>query len=117
MRNLFIAVIAFACLATVSNAQQSSASPMRAGMIGLDTSHVPAFARLFNKENAEGDLAGVKVVAGYPGGTDIPASKDRVGKFTDQLREMKIEIVNTIPELLQKVDVVMLESVDGRIHL
>ena len=40
-----------------------------------------------------------------------------MGKFTDQLREMKIEIVNTIPELLKRVDVVLLESVDGRIHL
>src|SRR4051812_11701175 len=97
--------------------QESSAKVIRAGMIGLDTSHVPAFARLFNKPDATGDLAGIKVVAGYPGGTDIPASRDRVGKFTDQLREMKIEIVDSIPRLLEKVDVVMLESVDGRIHL
>ena len=28
-----------------------------------------------------------------------------------------MEIVDTIPKLLEKVDVVMLESVDGRIHL
>lgn len=90
---------------------------LRAGMIGLDTSHVPAFARTLNSDKATGDLAGVQVVAGYPGGTEIPASRDRVGKFTDQLRGMKIEIVPTIPELLKKVDVVMLESVDGRIHL
>jgi hypothetical protein len=93
------------------------AKTLRAGMIGLDTSHVPAFARTLNSEKATGDLAGVKVVAGYPGGTEIPASRDRVEKFTDQLRGMNIEIVQTIPELLEKVDVVMLESVDGRIHL
>jgi hypothetical protein len=86
-------------------------------MIGLDTSHVPAFAKLFNNPNATGDVTEIKVVAGYPGGTDIPASRDRVGKFTDQLREMKIEIVDSIPELLKRVDVVLLESVDGRIHL
>lgn len=97
--------------------QDSPARTIRAGMIGLDTSHVPAFARLFNSDQAAGDLAGIKVVAGYPGGTDIPASRDRVVKFTDQLREMKIEIVKTIPELLRRVDVVLLESVDGRIHL
>jgi predicted dehydrogenase len=86
-------------------------------MIGLDTSHVPAFARLFNSPKATGELAGIKVVAGYPGGTDIPASRDRVKGFTDQLRAMGIEIVETIPQLLAKVDVVLLESVDGRIHL
>jgi predicted dehydrogenase len=86
-------------------------------MIGLDTSHVPAFAKIFNSPKATGDLAGIKVVAGYPGGTDIPASRDRVKGFTEQLRGMGIEIVDTIPQLLEKVDVVLLESVDGRIHL
>jgi predicted dehydrogenase len=105
------------CGSSVLTAQEKTAATIRAGMIGLDTSHVPAFCRIFNRDNASGDLAGIKVVAGYPGGTDIPASRDRVGKFTDQLREMKIEIVNTIPELLKRVDVVLLESVDGRIHL
>src|SRR5262249_9761445 len=90
---------------------------IRAGMIGLDTSHVPAFAKIFNNPKSTGDVVGIKVVAGYPGGTEIPASRDRVGKFTDQLRSMQIEIVDTIPKLLEKVDVVLLESVDGRIHL
>jgi predicted dehydrogenase len=98
-------------------AQDQPAKTIRAGMIGLDTSHVPAFAKFFNNPKAEGDAAGIRIVAGYPGGTDIPASRDRVGKFTDNLREMKIEIVDSIPELLKKVDVVLLESVDGRIHL
>ncbi len=90
---------------------------IRAGMIGLDTSHVPAFAKVFNNPKADGEVAGIRVVAGYPGGTDIPASRDRVAKFTENLREMKIEIVDSIPKLLEKVDVVLLESVDGRIHL
>src|SRR3989454_2963964 len=92
-------------------------APLRAGMIGLDTSHVPAFAKIFNNPNATGDLAGIRIVAGYPGGTDIPASRDRVKGFTEQLRAMGIEIVDSIPTLLEKVDVVLLESVDGRIHL
>lgn len=86
-------------------------------MIGLDTSHVPAFTKVFNSLKATGDVAGIKVVAGYPGGTDIPASRDRVKGFTEQLRGMGVEIVETIPQLLEKVDVVLLESVDGRIHL
>src|SRR5262245_50685322 len=107
-------MLVWACTA---QAQDANAKVIRAGMIGLDTSHVPAFAKLFNNPKATGDVAEVKVVAGYPGGTDIPASRDRVGKFTDQLREMKIEIVDSIPELLKRVDVVLLESVDGRIHL
>jgi hypothetical protein len=96
---------------------QEPAKLWRAGMIGLDTSHVPAFTRIFNTAMPDSDMAGVKVVVGYPGGTDIPASRDRVEKFTEQIRGMGVEIVDSIPALLEKVDVVLLESVDGRIHL
>jgi hypothetical protein len=98
-------------------AQENPPATIRAGMIGLDTSHVPAFTQIFNSPKATGDLAGIKVVAGYPGGTDIPASRDRVKGFTEKVRAMGVEIVDTIPALLEKVDVVLLESVDGRIHL
>jgi len=96
---------------------QDDLKPLRAGIVGLDTSHVPAFTKLFNKGETEGELAGIKVTAGYTGGTDMPASRDRKEKFTQQLRDMGVEIVPTIAELLAKVDVVLLESVDGRIHL
>lgn len=98
-------------------AQEQSPKTIRARIIGLDTSHVPAFTRIFNNPKATGDIAGIKVVAGYPGGTDFPPSRDRVAKFTEQLRGMGVEIVDSIPALLEKVDVVLLESVDGRIHL
>jgi predicted dehydrogenase len=101
----------------VAHPQEPPSATIRAGMIGLDTSHVPAFARIFNHAGATSELAGIKIVAGYPGGTDLPASRDRVGKFTEELRGMGIEIVDSIPKLLPKVDVVLLESVDGRIHL
>jgi hypothetical protein len=69
-------------------AEEKPAKTIRAGMIGLDTSHVPAFAKIFNDAKADGELAGIKVVAGYPGGTDIPASRDRVARFTEQLRSI-----------------------------
>ena len=111
------ALLAVLILPIFMNSRAADPSPLRAGMIGLDTSHVPAFAKIFNDPRASGDLAGIKVIAGYPGGTDFPASRDRVGMFTEQLRGMGIEIVDSIPKLLEKVDVILLESVDGRIHL
>ena len=118
MRQRLQAVIAL--LLIVANGHcvlaDDNASQIRAGMIGLDTSHVPAFANAINNPDARGDLRSIKVVAGYPGGTDFPASANRVKGFTQNLRDMGIEIVETIPELLEKVDVVLLESVDGRIH-
>jgi len=92
--------------------------PLRAGIIGLDTSHAPAFAELLNGPKAVGDLAGVKVVAAFPGGSpDIPASADRVEGYTKKFVELGVEIVPSIEALLPKVDVVLLESVDGRPHL
>src|SRR5262249_20261688 len=55
----------------------------------------------------------------YPGGSpDLPASRDRVAGYTKQLRDkFGVEIVDSIDALLPKVDVVLLESVDGRPHL
>ena len=91
---------------------------LRAGIIGLDTSHAPAFAGVLNGPKATGELGGVKVVAAFPGGSpDVPASADRVEGFTKRLAEMGVEIVPSIDALLPKVDVVLLESVDGRPHL
>lgn len=93
--------------------------PLRAGIIGLDTSHVVAFTQTLNNPKAEGVLSRVRVVAAYRGGSsDIPDSRDRIEGFTKTLREkFGIEIVDSIDELLKKVDVVLLESVDGRPHL
>jgi predicted dehydrogenase len=108
---------ALAIFTSLTVATRAAETVLRAGMIGLDTSHVPAFAKLFNDPAAPGHIPGIKIVAGYPGGTDLPASKNRVAGFTEDLRKMGIEIVPSIAALLQKVDVVLLESVDGRIHL
>jgi predicted dehydrogenase len=89
---------------------------LRAGIIGTDTSHVPAFTELLNKTRPEWR---VKVVAAYKGGSpDLPVSADRVEKFAAAIRDRHgVEIVGGIDELLGKVDVVLLESVDGRPHL
>src|SRR5215216_3375767 len=95
-----------------------AADVIRVGIIGCDTSHVPAFTKLFNDPKAAGDMAGFKVVAAFPGGSqDIPSSRDRVQKFTDDLKAAGVEIVDSIPALCEKVDAVLLESVDGRPHL
>jgi hypothetical protein len=113
---LFVGLLLAACGAL--GQAQEPAKAIRVGMIGLDTSHVIAFSGVLNDPQASGDLAGVRVVAGYPGGSaDIPSSRDRVEKYTELLRGKGVEIVASIDELLQKVDVVMLESVDGRPHL
>jgi predicted dehydrogenase len=95
-----------------------AAEPLRVGIVGCDTSHAIAFTKAINDPAASGAASAVEVVAAFPGGSpDIPSSADRVGAFTDQLRGMGIEIVDSIPALVEKCDVFLLESVDGRKHL
>ncbi|HYG77327.1 MAG TPA: Gfo/Idh/MocA family oxidoreductase [Planctomycetota bacterium] len=98
--------------------QSFAAEVIKAGIIGADTSHVTAFTELLNSPKAEGDLAGIKVVACYPSfSADIPSSKDRVEGYKTKLTSMGVELVGSIDDLLAKVDVVLLENVDGRTHL
>lgn len=58
-------------------------------------------------------------MAAYKGGSpDLESSRSRVDKFAEELQsKYGVEIVADIPSLLSKVDAVLLESVDGRVHL
>lgn len=91
-------------------------SPLRIGLIGMDTSHVPAFTKLFHDPAASGDLAGFRVVAGLPDGSDTPMSRDRIEGFTNEARELGVEIVDSVEALVGMSDRLMILSVDGRIH-
>lgn len=91
-------------------------SPLRIGLIGMDTSHVPAFTKLFHDPDASGDLAGFRVVAGLPDGSDTPMSRDRIEGFTNEARELGVEIVDSVEALIERSDRLMILSVDGRIH-
>ena len=92
---------------------------IRAGMIGLDTSHVIAFTKYMNKPGVTDARSDVQIVAGVPAGSpDMPRSANRIGGYVKQLRnELGVEIVGSIDELVEKVDAVLLTSVDGRPHL
>ena len=91
---------------------------IRVGIIGLDTSHVVAFTQVLNDPNAGPDVANCPVVAAYPKGSpDIESSVSRVPGYTDKMKEMRVEIVDSIEILLTKVDAVLLETNDGRPHL
>jgi GFO/IDH/MocA oxidoreductase family protein len=96
----------------------AAAADLRIGIIGTDTSHVPAFTKLLNDTGPE-HLAGARVVAAFKGGSkDVPESFNRVDKFAEEIRtKYGVEIVDSIPALVSKVDAVLIESVDGRVHL
>ncbi len=90
----------------------------KVGIIGLDTSHSVAFISTLNKADAGPEFGGYKVVAAYPkGSSEIKSSYERIPKYTEDAIKQGVEIVNSIDELLLRVDVVLLETNDGRLHL
>lgn len=92
---------------------------LKLGIIGLDTSHVTAFTKLLHDDSAEYHVSGARVVVAYPGGTQSFAlSMNRVVGFTEELREGHgVEIVDSIEAVGEACDGILLESVDGRVHL
>ena len=116
MRFAAIAIL----MAAISTALGAEPEPwatkdLRAGIIGTDTSHVPAYTGLFAKHPEWR----IKVAAAFPGGSpDVKASAERVEQFAKTINEKYgVELVPSIEALLAKVDVVLIESVDGRPHL
>ncbi len=92
-------------------------STLKIGIVGLDTSHAPAFARLLNDAKNEFHVPGCQVVKAFPGGSKaFSMSMSRVGQFTEDLRSLGVEIVDSI-EALAGLDAYFLESVDGNQHL
>ena len=90
------------------------AADLRLGIVGTDTSHVPAFTKMLYEESL-----GAKVVAAWKGGSrDLEQSSSRVDNYAEEIRsKYGVEIVPDLDAMLAKVDAVLLESVDGRVHL
>ncbi len=90
----------------------------RIGIIGLDTSHSVAFTKEFVDPNTRAEMGGYKVVAAYPkGSSEIESSYNRIPKYTAEMKDLGVKIVDSIDALLDMVDVVLLETNDGRLHL
>lgn len=90
----------------------------RVGIIGLDTSHSISFTKLLNAETPSPEFDGYKVVAAYPyGSRDIKSAADVIPRFTEAIKKYNVEIVDSIEQLLQKSDAVLLLTNDGRLHL
>ena len=107
-------------LACVSASAEEAAKKI--GIIGLDTSHVVAFTTVFNKgpkNPADAPkFAGFRVTHAFAQGSkDIPESVSRVPEYSEKLKGMGVEIVDSIEKLCAQVDFVLLESNDGRVHL
>jgi predicted dehydrogenase len=60
----------------------------------------------------------LRVVAAYPfGSRDIESSASRIPTITAEMKALDVEIVDSVAELVKRVDCVLLETNDGKLHL
>lgn len=101
-----------------SAAAAEPAAPIKVGVIGLDNYQAVAFTQLFHDPKTAGDLAGIRVVAAFPTGSpDIEESVRELPRWTKDIQNYKVPIVDSVDTLLKQVDAVMIMSIDGRKHL
>ncbi|MCA9072244.1 MAG: Gfo/Idh/MocA family oxidoreductase [Planctomycetaceae bacterium] len=95
-----------------------AAEPIKVGIIGLDNYQAVAFTYLFHRAKEEEVLSEVKVVCAVPvGSPDIEESVQGLPRWIERFKAMDIELTDSIDGLLEKVDAVLVMSLDGRKHL
>jgi len=92
---------------------------LKIGLVGLDTSHVTAFCKCFNKADDPEHVPGGRITCAFPGGSpDFEQSIGRVEKFTKQSRdEFGVAILDKPEAVAEAVDLLFITAVDGRAHL
>lgn len=99
------------------NAIAVNLKDIKIGIIGLDTSHSVAFTKLLNARPALFGHEGVKVIAAFPArGSNIESNINRLPGFVAEMKKLGVRIVDSMEELLQESDVILLESNDGRMR-
>src|SRR5579864_4457191 len=124
----FLSVTTLGIVGSAARAQ--AAEPVRVGILGFDNYQAVEYVQFFNNPNAEGDLAGLRVVAAYPvTSPDYPESAALTERWQKQMLSAyqnptdpkdavpPVALVGSIDELLKRCDAVMIWSLDGRMHL
>jgi hypothetical protein len=90
---------------------------IRLGMVDFDTSHVVEFTKRINHIDIGEDqwVEGARVVAGVPGTSVL--SPERIPEYTAKMREYGVPLFDRLEDLFGRVDAVLVESVDGSVHL
>src|SRR5574344_1497271 len=110
MRKMLLLGVAICCAA-------GGWAETRIGVIGLDTSHAIEFTKMLNVVKGDSAFDGFRVTAAYTyGSLDIVTSTNRYPAYIQQMKEMGVEIVPSVADLLGKTDAILLETNDGRRH-
>lgn len=113
-------VIRFALLlCLLGEVRASAAEPVRVGILGFDNYQSLAFTQDWHKPPADNpDLAGLKVVAAWRGGSpDIEETLVDIKRWEPRLIEQGVSIESSIDAVLAKCDAVIIMTIDGRAHL
>lgn len=95
-----------------------SDTQLKVGLVGLDTSHVSAFARLLNDSTDPHYVQGASVTVAYPGGSpDFDLSISRVEGYTKELGDKYgVQMVDSPQAVAERCDLLFITTVDGRMH-
>src|SRR4051812_25505205 len=92
--SMFRALVWLSCcwlIAVASMAAAQDKPVIKVGVIGLDNYQAVAFTELFHHPKAEGDLAGIKVVAAVPlGSPDIEESVQSLPKWIPAMEKLGV---------------------------
>ncbi|GAB2992448.1 Gfo/Idh/MocA family oxidoreductase [Cyclobacterium sediminis] len=91
---------------------------LKVGLVGLSV-HSAAFSKILNDPNKKSDLNGCKMVALYhpPGNPDVDFTPEQLKSYQKDVEEMGVAMVDSMEQLIEMVDVVMIETNDGRPHM
>lgn len=90
---------------------------MKIGIIDFDTSHAVAFTQRLNHIDIDQEqwVDGGTITVGCPGESLL--SPERIPEFTEQMRQYGVPLVEQPEEIIGQAEAVMVESVDGSVHL
>lgn len=93
------------------------ADSLRLGMVDFDTSHAVEFTKRLNQLQVDPSqfVEGAKIVLGCPGKSRMAQS--RIAEYTPIIKEMGVPLVDQPSDLIGKVDGVLIESLEGEMHL
>jgi virulence factor len=91
---------------------------IKLGILDFDTSHAVEFTRRLNQTAGtpqEQFVEGARVVIGCPGESKL--SPERIEGFASQMKKFGVPLVDKPADLIGKVDGMLIEAVDGTVHL
>jgi len=95
----------------------TSGTPIRFGLIGVDSPHAPSFTRLFG-DGFDGVVPGGTVTHAWKGesASDFPLSRDRIDSFADEVSGLGVIMCDSPEAVAEACDALLIVSSDARTH-